>query len=293
MQKTKTFISQNNKWNPLREYILRIENFLDSAPGLVIENCKSLLESIFKTVLVEVNHKTAEDLKDLNIGTLYKQVKTCLFLEKRGYCNVIGSFTKALAEFRNALGETSHGKDIYTLENNRNALFHDEVNFLIATTDSISFFLLSYYTNLHPSLAEKRKELKYADNSDFNDWFDQTESPVNVGGISLSPSKTLFDGDTEAYKVQLEVYQEKDELIEGIRISPNFSSTHSFISKLSEIESFSEKQTKNLMNAFLSNNQIHLIATDQDVKTFFTSLFDENAEYLSEEELRQFNAYFS
>jgi len=293
MKKTSAFIQQDSKWQALEAYILRIESYSDTNPGLVIENCKSLIESIFKTIIVEVERKTADDLKDNNIGNLNKQVRKILQLEERGYAQIISSFSSAIAQFRNSLGETSHGKDIYTLEDNRSALFEDEINFLLATTDNIAFFLLSYYKNLYPSFAEKRKKLTYEDNTEFNNWFDENESVVRVGGVELPPSKVLFDNDEEAYKSYLLDYQEKDSLIEELRISPNFAYTYQIIAKLSVEQNFSDPQIKRIWEAFMQNSQVHWIATDHDVEDFCKPIIFDNRELFTEDEINQFASYYN
>jgi hypothetical protein len=293
MKKTQSFIDANVKWQALGDYVLRIETYRASSPGLVIENCKSLVESIFKTILVEADSKTEDDLKNCDIGNLYKQVKKVLFFEEKGYLNIIGSFSSAISEFRNKLGETSHGKDIYTLENNRSALFDDEILFLLSTTDNISYFLLSYYKNLYPAYAEKRKELEYEDSQEFNEWFDDTEEAVSLRGVSLSPSRVLFDGDTEAYKTSLSEYLGKNELIEGLRISPNFASTHSLLRELAQDQDFSKEQIRKLFDAFFFNNQINWIATDPDVASFYQSLVRDNEALLAEAELAQFKSHYN
>ncbi len=293
MRKTQSFIDANIKWKVLGDYVLRIETYRASSPGIVIENCKSLVESIFKTILVEADSKTEDDLKNCDIGNLYKQVKKVLFFEEKGYLNIIGSFSSAISEFRNKLGETSHGKDIYTLENNRSALFDDEILFLLSTTDNISYFLLSYYKNLYPAYAEKKEELAYDDNKEFNEWFDETEEVVSVGGVSLSPSRVLFDGDIEAYKTSLSEYLGKNDLIERLRISPNFASTHSLIRELSQDQDFSKDQIRKLFDAFFFNNQIHWLATDSDIASFYKSLVQENEALLTESELEQFRVHYN
>jgi len=293
MRKTQSFIDANVKWQALGDYVLRIETYRDSSPGLVIENCKSLVESIFKTILVEVNRKTPDELKNCNIKNLYEQVEKTLFFEKQGYCKILEGFSAAIADFRNRFGETSHGKDIYTLETNRNLLFDDEVLFLLSTTDNISYFLLSYYKNLYPAYAEKRKWLEYEDNQEFNEWFDETEDAVSLGGVSLLPSRVLFDGDKEAYKTSLSEYLGKNELIEGLRISPNFASTHSLLRELAQDQDFSKEQIRKLFDAFFFNNQINWIATDPDVASFYQSLVRDNEALLTEAELAQFKVYYN
>lgn len=293
MRKTQSFIDSNTKWQALSDYVLRIETYKNSSPGLVIENCKSLVESIFKTILVEATPETEESLKDCNTSSLYGKVKDILFFEKQGYRNIIGSFSSAISEYRNKLGETSHGKDIYTLESNRDALFDDEILFLLSTTDNISYFLLNYYTNLYPVYASKRKHLKYEDNDEFNKWFDETEEAVSLGGVSLSPSRVLFDGDIEAYKSSLNEYLGKNDLIEKLRICPNFASTHPLIGQLSQFHDYSKEQIRRLFDAFFFNNQINWIATDEDVSDFYKPLVQENEELLTANELIQFNENYN
>ncbi len=293
MRKTQSFIDANVKWQALSDYVLRIETYRASSPGLVIENCKSLVESIFKTILVEVSSETEESLKECSTSGLYGKVKDILFFEEQGYRNIIGSFSNAISEYRNKLGETSHGKDICTLENNRSALFDDEILFLLSTTDNISYFLLSYYKNLYPAYAEKRKELEYEDNQEFNEWFDETEEAVSLGGVSLSPSRVLFDGDIEAYKTSLSTYLGKNELIEGLRISPNFASTHSLLRELSQDQDFSKEQIRKLFDAFFFNNQINWIATDPDVADFYQKLIQENESLLTESEITLFKGHYN
>lgn len=292
MEKTRAFILQNGKWSALEDYILRIDAYLQSSPGLVIENCKSLVESIFKTILVEVDSKSEEDLKDEDTGGLYKQVKKALLFEEKGYVQIIGSFTSAISNFRNKFGETSHGKDIYTLEENRSALFEDELHFLLSTTDSISYFLLSYYKNLYPARAERKQALTFDQYPDFNAWLDETEEPISVRGVSLSPSRALFDGDVTAYKTGLSEYLGRNEMIEGLHISPNFASTHSLIAALSQGQNFSREQVRKLFDAFLFNNQIHWIATDDDVSLFYRPLFNEYADLLTPDEIERFVEHY-
>lgn len=293
MRKTQSFIDANIKWQALSDYVLRIESYWETSPGLVIENCKSLIESIFKTILVEVSAETEENLRNCSTSSLYGKVKDILFFEEQGYRNIIGSFSNAISEYRNKLGETSHGKDIYTLENNRSALFNDEIHFLLSTTDNIAFFLLSYYKNLYPVYAEKKKELVYEDYKEFNEWFDETQDQVVIEGVSLLPSRVLFDGDVEAYKTNLVDYLGKSDLIESLRISPNFASTHSLIIKLSQYRNFSKEQVRRLFDVFFFNNQISWIATDSDVAAFFNGLLPGNEEVLREDELNQFRSHYN
>lgn len=250
MEKTKLFIESNSKWQVLNDYILRIEKFKENFPELVIENCKSLLESIFKTIIIEIESKTGDDLKDCDIGNLAKQVKKILCIDIKEYHHLISGFAITIRDFRNKIGETSHGKDIYTLENSRNLLFEDEISFLLSATDDISYFLLSYYKNLYPKYAEKKKELIYENYQDFNEWLDEREPEIYISGISLLPSKVLFDGDEEAYKENLSEYLEKNDLIKGLKSCHDYDFPSLILELLSVVspEDFSHNQIFELLD---------------------------------------------
>lgn len=153
--------------------------------------------------------------------------------------------------------------------------------------------MLSYYKNLYPSFAEKRKKLVYEDNTEFNDWFDENEPAVSVRDVELSPSRVLFDNDEEAYKTYLLDYQEKDSLIEELRISPNFASTHQIIAKLSAAQNFSDPQIKRIWESFMQNNQVHWIATDHDVEHFCKPIIFDNSELFTDDEINQFTSYYN
>jgi hypothetical protein len=140
--------------------------------------------------------------------------------------------------------------------------------------------------------AEKKHELAYADNKEFNEWFDENEEVVSLGGTSLLPSRVLFDGDTEAYKTSLSEYLGKNDSIERLRISPNFASTHVLIRDLSQDQEFSKDQVRKLFDAFFFNNQIHWLVTDSDVASFYKSLVQENKKLFNEGELAKFNVYY-
>ena len=213
MEKTKAFIESNQKWHVLEGYISRIESYADTSYGLVIENCKSLIESIFKTIIVEVERKTGDQLKNFNIDKLREQVDRILILEGKKHSEIVESSCNTIAHFRNRLGETSHGKDIYELELSRKVLSEVEINFLLGITDNIVLFLLSYYEELYPNLVGRQRQLQYEDNEKFNEFFDKHNPPIKVADIDLLPSKVLFDNDKEAYKSYLLDYEEKDSFI--------------------------------------------------------------------------------
>jgi len=294
MEKAKEFIVSNKKWKVLDSYIFHIENYIAINDGLVIENCKSFLESILKTIIVEVDKKTENELKKYNINQLNKEVLRILDIKE--YSAIIKSFCNDISMLRNKLGETSHGKDIHTMEERRGSLKEDEIKLLVTLTDNISFFLLKHYKDLYPNLVEKRRQISYEDNNKFNEWFDENHPPLKVAEIDLTPSQVLFDNDKEAYKSHLLAYSEeeseKNNLIESLAFSPNFSTTHLIVGHLSQHENFSSQQIRSIWLAFMQNNQVHRIARDFDIESFFKPIILNNKSLFSDDGIARFLEYY-
>lgn len=67
--------------------------------------------------------------------------------------------------------------------------------------------------------------------------------------------------------------------------SGSFANTHSMISSLSEyVQYFSNQDIIDLIGASTENSQIYSISTDEDVKEFFTSLFESKSQIITDEE---------
>jgi len=79
---------------------------------------------------------------------------------------------------------------------------------------------IDYKERVVNAMAEKqvRKEeidnkMNYEDNSDFNEWFDEQNEALDVGGISLSPSEALYKTDYVAYKAAFDEYLDQQEKV--------------------------------------------------------------------------------
>lgn len=81
--------------------------------------------------------------------------------------------------------------------------------------------------------------------------------------------------------IQLKVEEEKNELINDLRNSPNFENTHHIISRLSKYVSFTDGQIRELVNVASENSQVNWILGDPDVKGFYEKLI-EGKEHLIE-----------
>lgn len=110
------FINQTPSFNNFETHISTIEKTVETNPALCIETCKSLVESICKTIL------TNQNIEHDNYGqfqALVKQTINCLIDTNECYkddlCELvrrIASVSQKLAEIRNISGFASHGQDI-------------------------------------------------------------------------------------------------------------------------------------------------------------------------------------
>lgn len=69
-------------------------------------------------------------------------------------------------------------------------------------------------------------------------------------------------------------YEDADKLIDELSLSANFSTTHKIISSLnSYLPIFTDGQINKIFDAYLNNNQVNWILTDQDVRGFIEEIF--------------------
>lgn len=189
------------KWKPLEEYILRIETYQASDGVVVLENCKSLIESICKTIL--------EDLEEMPSATESLQSlvsKTCDKMEcLPNATNLVRSFVtvaQRLGEFRNDFAVVGHGVSVYQLEERRNKITKASTDFMISTVEQLAVFLITVYHEEYPS--QKQEKNRYEDNPDFNQQFDEEIDPIQIGVYGpYSPSEVLFNIDLDAYRTEL------------------------------------------------------------------------------------------
>lgn len=80
---------------------------------------------------------------------------------------------------------------------------------------------------------------------------------------------------------------EKEALIKDLSESGSFASTHSVIARLASYTEFNKAQRSALLDAALGNNQVYLIAEDEDVTTFFAQLINGHESELDPDKMLQ------
>jgi len=81
-------------------------------------------------------------------------------------------------------------------------------------------------------------------------------------------SEVRFEPDDESSGISDEVL--------NLTTSRSFQRTHSAIAALRDVRDFTDAEVKEIADAYRSNDQIHLISGDADVKAFFQRFVREN-----------------
>jgi hypothetical protein len=213
MQKLRDKIESKDQWKGLLEYVDPLEVNININNNITLDNAKSLLESLAKTILhnkgvVIINSDFAKIVKQaLSVTPIYLSLNSKDQQNTKKIVSGISSIISSIGEFRNSYGFLSHGNDIHG-EKFDLYLTH----LVVDSTESLALFLI----NAHSQDLHQRKRFFYDDYSDFNDWYDEKES-IMISGVAYSASKTLYDQDEIAYKEAMIAYSNNPEaLIESL-----------------------------------------------------------------------------
>jgi len=132
MEKLRKIIELHRRWQPLEEYIQRIEAYIESDFSISIENSKSLLESIAKEICsnrgqtFEADDSTAKLLK-LAFGAIGIQANTI----SPQISVALSTIGHSVSELRNEVGSISHGRTMEELQAKKNFWMRLPGNFLL------------------------------------------------------------------------------------------------------------------------------------------------------------------
>ncbi len=241
MDKLKKAILNKKRWEELNVFIEAIELNKEKKSNIALDNSKSLLEVISKTIL---NDKGVLVKKGLKIGALVKLTFNSLPVfskiskkdaeSGKKIINALSVIVIGIGEFRNEHGFFSHGQDMQ-VRNFDNYL----VELVVDSTDLLASFLII----AHGEDLNNRKRLYYDEYPDFNKWFDENEEWPIVKEVEHSPSKTLFYSDIEFYKQELYAFEnDRDVLIPVLKNAEDREEIIEHIVNIGTI--FSEKQLK-------------------------------------------------
>lgn len=190
----------------IEQQIAAIENALENVPDFAFDLSKTLVESVCKTILVDLGQQVGQAL---DLPKLVKETGKQLQILPRDHptsAKAKSSLTKivngldtaihGLCELRSNYGMSSHGRDAF---GPRLGLRH--ATLAAQAADTIVSFL---YRIHHDALAQAPGvRVYYEDHTDFNEAFDDDNEMVQLAGLELKPSEVLFNVDRKAYKAAL------------------------------------------------------------------------------------------
>ena len=212
MEKLRSLITEYGRWKPLDEYIDRIEAYLHSDFSTVLENSKSILDSIAKEICQEKDielvgtESVASALKKAfkGIGYTGKDLETQLSTS-------IANIGQQMGNLRNEIGTTAHGKSMDELRNRNDGIDELTKLFLIDSTELTACFLIKAYENENPRVSQKMEEkIDYDINEEFNEFWDEAFGEFSMGKDYTYPASEIF------YKVAYSAYESESKEYEKI-----------------------------------------------------------------------------
>ncbi len=186
----------------------RVEQAIVSGDAaLVLDTSKSLLESVFKTILLD---RVVDPKIDQDMNPLFRTVKDSLVLNRNAEADSIfkrigSNLVHQVAELRNRFGAASHGDDGFY----NNPIEIPEAEMVAKMVDALSGLLIfKHKANKDPSIAAR---IFYNDYPEFNDFcdgqWDEYEIPLGENQTLIIPaSKIIFNTDEQAYREMLLQY---------------------------------------------------------------------------------------
>lgn len=209
MDRLKAIIEQHSRWQPLTEYIGRIEGFRDRDFTLCIENAKSLLESIGKEICTQKGQAystedTAGKILKLAFSSMgYDNTDTI-----RQIAGALANVGQQMGNLRNDVGATAHGKTLAELEARKDTINKVSAEFLLISTELVACFLIELYETEFPRNHQEVETLNLEDNEDFNSLLDDTYGEFSIGRVSYAASEILFTLDPVVYESELQLFRE-------------------------------------------------------------------------------------
>lgn len=187
---------------PFLDHVSVIEQNVSSNPTLCVETCKSLVEGICKTILM---NKNIEYSNTISFSALVQvTIDSILNTDESYRADIIdlgrriAGVADKLGNIRNNSGFVSHGMDVLNPR-----LTETLSMFAYKITDTIGGFVLNCYNNNRTVSADHR--IHYDDCKPFNEYFDD----INQMPFGLSASLAMFEQDYEAYKASYYDYLSK------------------------------------------------------------------------------------
>ncbi len=215
MQKLKAVIEQHGRWKDIEVFVSRIEAYAETDFSLSLENAKALLETIGKEIC-KIKDVTLPNTSNMN--AVLKSAFIAIGYKSEELVNQISrslaTIGQQMGNLRNDIGSTSHGMTIEELKNRNNKIDHLAKEFLIDSTEIVASLLIRGFETSSPLTTVAQTEEKiseYQDNSDFNEFWDDSFGEFVMGEYSYLASEILYNIDPRAYAVECKMFNVETE----------------------------------------------------------------------------------
>jgi len=200
LERLKQVIQQHRRWEPLEEYIDRIEAYADLDFGLAIGNAKALLESIAKEIC-KCKEEPIEGSPSVN--SLMKAAFRALGYSGKDspvqISSALATIGQHIGEIRNKIDTAAHGKVLDEIRKKNQNIDDLTKIFLIDSTTIVAYFLIQKFENEYSQIDF---DLDYSACSEFNEYIDEQLDEFTFGVNSYKASKVLFSVDYSSYAAE-------------------------------------------------------------------------------------------
>lgn len=219
-QMTATRNAIGNGLNHVESQVEALERAVSENPGLAADLSKTLLESTFKTILDE---RGVPFGKKADLPELFKLAHQCVPVLPRSLAgdpgardvmsrtlNGLHTAVQGVGEMRSKFGFASHGHGP-----GRGSLEVMQALLCAQAADTIIGFL--YGMHCEDRFKLSGTSLQYEDHADLNTTIDDLNSAIEILSFSgdtfrFQPSEVLFRFDAEAYRNDIVLFEEEQEL---------------------------------------------------------------------------------
>jgi Abortive infection C-terminus len=217
MEKLRATLAQYSRWQPMADYVDRIEGHLEVDFSVSVENAKALLESIAK----EICHAKGVELGSApSINAVLKRAFVAMDYTADGLVTQVSSALATIGQnvgnLRNEISPTSHGKSLAELSDRNSKVDLLTREFLIDSTLVVAVFLIRAFEERQSDVSVPVDNAvialpDYEDNEVFNERWDEAFGEFTMGSYTFSASEILFNVDTQAYQTEYKNFMESEE----------------------------------------------------------------------------------
>ncbi len=188
-----------DRWGAITNEISRIDLALATTKEEVSDKCKTLCETVLKTVLVITKTKTEEECESLGMEALKPLVCNLLKLAEADK-KLFNAEITYLQNTRNNDGTGGHGRSLQRQAEIRSSINENELDHLISLTDSLVTTIVHRFEEKFPS-AEAGNRLK--NDANYENFIDSQHEATVINGVHYAASEILYSTDPTAYATGL------------------------------------------------------------------------------------------